>query len=566
MAVRSFKKPTLLSAFAFFVTISLSPLSAVALESSEVEAAAQEVHESIDAAYAILNGLPEQTRRDLNADIRLLTHAIVRSVERLEGQSPSVIDDAVSHDLHFLADIVHAISYELRTLDFSTSTDVIEDISGRLDELSTAASTHIDQIDGAVDQWIERKSEFLVKFEKQDGMTVVSYLSRLSLDVVRYIGISLLLIGVLVVATLIKIEKSNRPIGEFFVQDSHFSSKLLFAFFFLACATLAVLPGMLVGLSVDAEVLAQEDPCQSLQTQNNQLGLAEQTDSAKLVELTKQRMEVAAADCLGVAEATATVERLAAKAANSADVAHSSPPAREAEAITSVVAVPRVTRIVSEAKVPEIQSVAFLLGHLGLGFSEKLDPIAFAKEPPKQRPAPKLQSPAIAVTPPKAKKPAPKELQKEDVRAAISKEGSSRNKGGDQNGDIKPELDDRNVKIRPATTANVQESGAEVELYLHFKSRDDRGFVEELGDRLKEKGYNVAGIQHVENAMTPGDIRYRHQGQKEEVENIRSTVEGYLNENSSLEKISLHPVYIGKIYPDLPRNRIELWIPQLRNS
>ncbi|MGI9451527.1 MAG: hypothetical protein ACR2QH_12975, partial [Geminicoccaceae bacterium] len=162
-----------------------------------MEVAAQEVHESVDATYVILNGLPEQTRRELNADIRLLAHSIIRSVQGLESQNPSVIDHAVVHDLHFLADIVHAISYELRALDSSASTDVNEEMSKRLDELSTAASARISQIDNAVDQWIERKSKFLIKFEEYDEMTAVSYLSRLSLDVVRYIGISLILIGVL---------------------------------------------------------------------------------------------------------------------------------------------------------------------------------------------------------------------------------------------------------------------------------------------------------------------------------------------------------------------------------
>ncbi|MGI9490998.1 MAG: hypothetical protein ACR2QF_01085 [Geminicoccaceae bacterium] len=555
----SLKVAALLSAFTLFPAMFLPSQSAMALDSSDLEVAAQEVHASIDAAYAILNGLPEQTRRELNTDIRLLAHSITRSVARLETQVPTIIDHSVAHNLQFLADIVHSVAYELRKLESSTSIDVNKDLSLRLGQLSEAASTRLNQIDFIVDRRIEIEDDYIVKLLEDDKVVSFKYLNRLSLDAVRYIGVSLLLIGIFFVAILIKVEKNHRPIGEFFIPKSSFSSQVLLVVFFSSCLLLSCLPGLLVGLSADSEVLAQEDSCQSLQTQNDQLRSIQQINNAKLIELTKQRMEIAAADCLGVTEATAAVERLAAVGTVAAQTVPS--PTLPAQQNTSLAE--RNVQIDSETAVHKPQLVALLRDHFKSYLSRNLNQAVATKGPPK-RPGTTSHSPPIAAIPPEPKNLTPIEPQQETEQDATSAARSLQDKRMFQKEDNKRNLIEKDLTPDPILTTEIQEAHGELELYLHFKNADDRDFVEEMSNILKKKGYKIAGVQLVENAMTTGDIRYRHQNKEKDAENIKSISETYLKDNLQIGKISLNTVNIGNLYPDLPKNRIELWLPHLR--
>lgn len=563
MVICSSKIAFLLSALAFSSITFLSPPSTAALDSSDVEAAAQEVHESIDAMYSILDGLPEQTRRHLNTDIRLLTQSIKRSVDRLESQRPSIIHDAVIHDLHFVADIVHSVSYELRTLEPSAQTEVSEDLSRQLDHLSAAASTRLNHIDIRTDQWIEKKSGFFVQAQNHGGSIVVWYFNRLTLDAIRSIGITLFLIGLLVVAILLRIEKNDRGVYETFIYRSSFWSKSILAVFFSACLVLAMLPTLLAGLSAEFEVHAQEHPCQSLQTQTHQLRLAQRLDSANLIELTKQRMQLTAADCLGVAEAEAIAEidRLAVNGA-STRVARSSLPARERGSVTV-----RSAQVAAEVKADQAQSAASLPDHSDLSLPEILDPTAAVKAPPKQ-PSATLGSSlsAMAEKPPVAMRTSLIEAHKEKVREAALAARLSQDEGVLGTSRSPLQSGKQESKTGLVLPAETQKTRSELELYLHFSGPNDRELVIELGNMLKEEGYEVAGIQLVEEAMTAGDIRYRHKDQEEEVENIQIISEEYLNQDLSSEKISLRTVDISERYPNLPRNRIELWLPLLTDS
>ena len=111
--------------------------------------------------------------------------------------------------------------------------------------------------------------------------------------------------------------------------------------------------------------------------------------------------------------------------------------------------------------------------------------------------------------------------------------------------------------------ADRQKSRQQLELYLLFADPNDRDLVEGLSNILNEEGYNVAAIQFVDKAITSGDIRYRHEGQEKEVENIKLISENYLNETSANDSISLEIIDISDRYPNLATNRIELWLPQL---
>lgn len=143
---------------------------------------------------------------------------------------------------------------------------------------------------------------------------------------------------------------------------------------------LAIFPGSLAGLSAEIEVYAREHPCQSHQTQTNQLGVAQRLDSSNLIELTKQRMQVTAADCLDVAEveAAAAVERLAVKVAP-IRVTQSSPPPQQ-PGPTAL----RSAQVAAEVTAPEAQSAAPLPDRLESSSPEMSNHIAAAMGPPEQ--------------------------------------------------------------------------------------------------------------------------------------------------------------------------------------
>jgi hypothetical protein len=252
-----------------FLVLPSSPSKA--LDSWDAEIAIREVRDSIDAASAILNGLPENLRRDLKTDLFLLTHPITRTLGKLEKQRPPVIDGGMIHALRLLADIMQTVSHELRTLQPAALTAVDGDVARRLDQLSAAAAAPLRQIDATIDRWIESQNDYLVEIKDYSDVIHIKKFDRFRIDIVRYIGVSLLLLGVIFAAMLIRLEKNRQPVGEFFLKKSPLSSKLLLTSFFLACLTLAVFPEILVSASASTDVAAQEDPCRTLETQSGQL-------------------------------------------------------------------------------------------------------------------------------------------------------------------------------------------------------------------------------------------------------------------------------------------------------
>ena len=142
---------------------------------------------------------------------------------------------------------------------------------------------------------------------------------------------------------------------------------------------------------------------------------------------------------------------------------------------------------------------------------------------------------------------------------SLTDQGTSRPRG------IPPQSTRFESEIEAALSspAELQEKRNDLELYLHFSGPNDRELVEELGEVLGEAGYEIAGIDRVGGKIITGDIRYRHQDQEEEVENIRTISEKYLEQNTARRRPNLKSVDIGKRYPNQPRDRIELWLPQL---
>jgi hypothetical protein len=267
-------------------------------------------------------------------------------------------------------------------------------------------------------------------------------------------------------------------------------------------------------------------------------------------------MEVAAASCLGATEATAAVERLAAKAALSTMAARSSSDERKTASI-----MPRQPRVAPSTKASDQRSTAFSLASLVPDLVDASD------RKPRGDVASELRiRPPGAPVGPVDRSAEDGAAPGEDQQVFIPKKKVQPDKGVAAKTRARPDPASREVTIKPALATDTHETKSGDEIYLHLKNEDDRAAAETLGDVLKGKGYQVRAIQIVEGAMTTGDVRYHRQDQEKSADSIRSIVETYLRDDLSIEDLKLQVVYIGDLYPNLSKNKIEIWMPQLKNG
>jgi hypothetical protein len=303
---------------AALLLILLTACSVRAVDPLGIQAAVEATRLAVDAMAGALLGLPPATRDEVAAEVRLTAEAAHRTLDRIGMRPAPVVDAGLAHELAFVEDLARATAAELQHAAASAGSGPSgAALLGRLEPLLSATRVRLDLADGLLDRWIERTHGALVEVESSHGMLVVRSTDRMIHGAIRYAGLGLLLLGVLMIGLrLLRIsEERSGPLVNFADQRGISTVAILaLGAFFVASLTFTFSPGTLAALSAEVERQPPEHPCLMLDRQREHLAAAKAIGHAGLIDAAKQRMVEPARDCLGLSSqpaATAAVTRLA---------------------------------------------------------------------------------------------------------------------------------------------------------------------------------------------------------------------------------------------------------------
>lgn len=98
------------------------------------------------------------------------------------------------------------------------------------------------------------------------------------------------------------------------------------------------------------------------------------------------------------------------------------------------------------------------------------------------------------------------------------------------------------------------------QVYLHINNRGDYAFAERLSGELKSAGYQVKGTQVLAQSTT-ADVRYANVSDERLARRLQEAVQTALTQANYPARVGL--LYIGNKYQNVPRGRIEIWLPPL---
>ena len=296
----------------------LAPRDLRALDPLGLEAAMTEVQVALERMASALNAAPQRVQVAIGADLHLMGRAVTHTLNRLESDVVPIVDPSLVYDLNLLADIAQAATEELQAIG-RTNAAPDPDRVARTDRLVDAASERLVEINLVIDGWTERSRNAVVELQEDGGVLVVRSTDRLVYDGVRYTSMALLLVGLLTVGLQLLRMSEDRVDWLALLRETPVLSSLAvvaLTMFFVGCAVFSARPGTLATFSAEVRQQPQEHPCERLAAQRERLVAAQQVDHASLIAATKQRMQPAAQDCLGLPSDAATaeaVELLAAK-------------------------------------------------------------------------------------------------------------------------------------------------------------------------------------------------------------------------------------------------------------
>jgi hypothetical protein len=291
----------------------LAPRDAKALDPLGLDAATSEVQVALERLASALNTAPRRVQVAIGADLHLVSRAITRTLNRLESDVVPIVDPSLVYDLNLLADIAKAATEELHALGAKDAAELDPERVARTDRLVDAANARLVEIDLVIDGWTERSRNAVVELQEDGGVLVVRSIDRLVYDGVRYTSVALLLVGLLTVGLQLLRMSEDRVDWLALLRETPVLSSLAvvaLTMFFVGCAVFSARPGTLAAWSAEVRQQPQEHPCERLAAQRDRLVAAQQVDHAPLIAATKQRMQPAAQDCLGLPSDAATAEAL----------------------------------------------------------------------------------------------------------------------------------------------------------------------------------------------------------------------------------------------------------------
>jgi len=103
-------------------------------------------------------------------------------------------------------------------------------------------------------------------------------------------------------------------------------------------------------------------------------------------------------------------------------------------------------------------------------------------------------------------------------------------------------------------------------VFIHFSDEIQRTIAVNIAATLKDKGYNVPGIELFENSRSAGALRYYYEDQEESADELRTIAAAALeilmsNNQNLLSRSCFDLQSLADRFDKLPRGRAEIWLP-----
>lgn len=111
-----------------------------------------------------------------------------------------------------------------------------------------------------------------------------------------------------------------------------------------------------------------------------------------------------------------------------------------------------------------------------------------------------------------------------------------------------------------AALEKLNPAPAQPQVAVHINNQDDRRFAETLRTFIKETGAQMRGIQVLAQSTT-ADVRYANPADEALARRVRDQVQMALTKAGYPQQVEL--LFIGGTFKNVPRGRIEVWLPPL---
>ncbi len=265
-----------------------------------VNSASKEVHAAIKELNEVVNRLPAQLQDTIGVNIKLLGSELTRILDEFQTETVPVINDAVVTDMDHLGDVVRALAGHLVEIEGRQIETLDQDAQSRITQLMARLREIQTGLDHTVGEWIDLGQKSVVRVEAEAERIIVRATDRVFFDVIRFVSVSLFLIGLLMIGLqLLRVaspdssssDKTRRPVVD---------QALAWAFlgcFLLVSLSLSLRPGLLAEAAARVSTHSRETACERLEKHKTHLAQATAMNSPQLVAATQRRIDATRVKC-----------------------------------------------------------------------------------------------------------------------------------------------------------------------------------------------------------------------------------------------------------------------------
>ena len=102
---------------------------------------------------------------------------------------------------------------------------------------------------------------------------------------------------------------------------------------------------------------------------------------------------------------------------------------------------------------------------------------------------------------------------------------------------------------------------AQATIYLQYADENDLPAIDQFMGRLRAEGFRTPGSELVPDADFSADVRYVHEGDREDAERALAELTEVLRSRGLA--VPSTPRDLSTSYPNVPQGVVEVWIPRL---
>jgi hypothetical protein len=257
-----------------------------------------------DLEQAVGN-LPPGAPVAAGAPARVLLESAIATLALLDRSEVAVADPASGRDLVFAVDAIRTVAEIVRAGDEQQAGVAAAEI----ETLTREALVRLRRLDRRLAENARAAGDAIVQVEDRGDHWLIQRTDRGQHDLVRALGVALLLGGCLMIA--LRLLGRTRPaptLRSLLARPTAVLGVAAFVVFLAGSLALVMRPSAMPGASTTVTRLPRPGPCSRLEVAREVFWASEQLEIGPLTERVRRRAEARARDCLGLDSTTAAHE------------------------------------------------------------------------------------------------------------------------------------------------------------------------------------------------------------------------------------------------------------------